>query len=115
MSSLGMKFSRKAQVLGKKIESKTRMLGTKANQALIIGDSVLRKTENTLKNKILPASLVLAPESTPITLGALGAVKSLRSQVAPAKQVADRLEKINLRKEAEDLANNLVGQGSNFV
>jgi hypothetical protein len=48
-------------------------------------------------------------------LGALGAVKSLRSQVAPAKQVADRLEKINLRKEAEDLANNLVGQGSNFV
>ena len=50
MSNLGMKFSRKAQVLGKKIEYKARLLGTKANQALRIGDTVLRKAENTIKN-----------------------------------------------------------------
>ena len=115
MSNLGMKFSRKAQVLGKKIESKSRLLGAKANQSLKIGDTILRKAENTIKNKVIPATMVLAPESAPMALGALGAVKSIRSQVAPAKQVADRLEKINLRKEAEDLANNLVEQGSNFV
>jgi hypothetical protein len=115
MSSLGMKFSRKAQVLGKKFKSKARLLGTKANQTLRIGDTVLRKAENTIKNKVLPASMILAPESAPMALGALGVVKSMRSQVAPARQVADRLEKINLRKEAEDLANNLVEQGSNFV
>ena len=115
MSNLGMKFSRKAQVLGKKIESKSRLLGAKANQSLRIGDTILRKAENTIKNKVIPATMVLAPESAPMALGALGAVKSMRSQVAPAKQVADRLEKINLRKEAEDLANNLVEQGSNFV
>jgi hypothetical protein len=85
MSNLGMKFSRKAQVLGKKFESKARLLGTKANQALRIGDVALRKAENTIKNKVLPASMVLAPKSTPIALGALGAVKSMRSQVAPAR------------------------------
>ncbi len=48
MSSLGMKFSRKAQVLGEKLESKARFLGTKANQSLRIGDTVLRKAENTI-------------------------------------------------------------------
>ena len=115
LQTLGNKFSRRAQVLGRKFESKSRVLGTKANQALRIGDKTLRKAENTLKNKILPASMMLLPESTPMTLGALGAVKSMRSQVAPAKQVADRLEKLNLRKEAEDLASNLVDQGSKFV
>ena len=53
MSSLGMKLSRKAQVLGKKIESKTRMLGSKANQALKMADVGLSKAENTLKNVII--------------------------------------------------------------
>ena len=43
MSSLGMKISRKAQVLGRKIESKSRMLGSKANQALKMADTGLRK------------------------------------------------------------------------
>ena len=115
MSSLGTKISRRAQVLGRKFESKARMLGSKANQALRIGDATLRKAENTLQNKIIPASALLLPEATAPSIVALGAVKSMRSQVAPVKQAADRLEKLNLRKEAADLADRLTEQGSQFM
>ena len=111
MSTLGNKLKRRAQVLGKKFESKAQLLGSKANQVLRIGDSTLRKAENTLQNKIIPISAMIAPEYIPEAALALGAVKSMRSQVAPAKQVADRLEKLNLRKEASDLANRLAEQG----
>ena len=112
MSSLGMKFSRKAQVLGKKFENKTRMLGSKANKALRIGDTVLRKTENTLKNVIIPGSTIVG-ELNP-QLGALGyglgsvglaGIKTIRNDIKPAQTVASRLEKINLRKEGEELLN----------
>ena len=114
MSGLGMKFSRKAQVLGKKIESKTRLLGTKANKALRIGDTVLRKTENTLKNVLIPGSALVGELSGNPQLGALGyglgsaglaGIKEIRNDIKPAQTVANRLEKINLRKEGEELLN----------
>jgi len=114
---LGEKINRRAQVLGSKIQSKARMLGQKANQALRISDSGLRKIQNTLQNKIIPASTLLLPEYTAPAVMALGGVKALRSSMAPAKQVSDRLEKLNLRKEAENLAQKLTerGQNNDFV
>ena len=120
MSGLGMKFSRKAQVLGKKIESKTRMLGSKSNKALRIGDSVLRKTENTLKNVIIPGSALVAELTGNPQLGALGyglgsaglaGIKAIRNDIKPAQTVASRLEKINLRKEGEELLNRVRESG----
>ena len=49
MSSIGQKIYRKAQVLGSKISTQSRMIGEKANEALRSADVGLRKTENTLK------------------------------------------------------------------
>ena len=126
MSSLGQKFSRKAQVLGKKIESKSRVLGQKANQALRMGDAVLRKTENTLKNVIIPGSALVGELSGNPQLGALGyglgsaalaGTKAIRNDIKPAQTVASRLEKLNIRKEGEELLNKLreSGQDNSFV
>ena len=112
MSQLGMKISRKAQVLGKKIESKSRMLGTKANQALRMSDNTLRKAENTIKNVLIPGSVMLGmasgnPEISAIGSGlggsALSGIKSIRSEVKPATTVANRLKKLNLRKILENI------------
>ena len=47
MSSIGQKIYRKAQVLGNKISTQSRMIGEKANEALRSADAGLRKTENT--------------------------------------------------------------------
>ena len=82
MSNLGMIFSRKAQVLGKKIESKSRLLGTKANQALRIGDTVLRKAENTIKNKVIPATCDLIDLTAPSAPSAIGADSGANTIVA---------------------------------
>ena len=112
MSTLGNKIKRRAQVLGKKFESKAQILGSKANQVLRIGDTTLRKAENTLQNKIIPISTMIAPEMTGELIGSLGVVKSLRGGTKPAKEVSDRLEKLNLRKEAADLVDRLAEQGS---
>ena len=126
MSSLGKKFSRKAQVLGKKIESKSRVLGQKANQALRMADTGLRKTENTLKNVIIPGSALVGELSGNPQLGALGyglgsaslaGTKAIRNDIKPAQTVASRLEKLNIRKEGEELLNKLreSGQDNSFV
>ena len=126
MSSLGMKFSRKAQVLGKKFENKTRMLGSKANKALRIGDTALRKTENTLKNVLIPGSALVGELSGNPQLGALGyglgsaglaGIKAIRNDIKPAQTVANRLEKLNVRKESEDILNKLreSAQDNTFV
>ena len=126
MSSLGMKFSRKAQVLGKKIESKTRMLGSKANKALRMGDTILRKSENTLKNVLIPGSALVGELSGNPQLGALGygigsaglaGIKAIRNDIKPAQTVANRLEKLNIRKEGEELLNRVreSGQDNTFV
>ena len=120
MSQLGMKISRKAQVLGKKIESKSRMLGTKANQALRMSDNTLRKAENTIKNVLIPGSVMLGmasgnPEISGLGAGlgstALSSIKSIRNEVKPATSVANRLEKLNIRKESEDLLNRIKESG----
>ena len=126
MSSFGMKISRKAQVLGKKLESKSRMLGTKANQALRMSDNTLRKAENTIKNVLIPGSVMLGmasgnPEISGLGAGlgstALSGIKSIRNEVKPATSVANRLEKLNIRKESEDLLNRIKesGQDNAFV
>ena len=114
MSTLGMKFSRKAQILGKKIESKTRTLGSKANKALRMGDTILRKTENTLKNVLIPSAGLVGelsgnPQLTAIGYGVgtvgLAGIKAIRNDIKPVQTVASRLEKINLRKEGEEILN----------
>ena len=126
MSQLGMKISRKAQVLGRKIESKSRMLGSKANQALRMADVGLRKTENTLKNVIIPGSALVGELSGNPQLGALGyglgsaalaGTKAIRNDIKPAQTVANRLEKLNIRKEGEELLNRVreSGQDNSFV
>ena len=126
MSSLGKKFSRKAQVLGKKIESKSRVLGQKANIALRMADTGLRKTENTLKNVIIPGSALVGELSGNPQLGALGyglgsaalaGTKAIRNDIKPAQTVANRLEKLNIRKEGEELLNRVreSGQDNSFV
>ena len=126
MSQLGMKISRKAQVLGKKIESKSRMLGSKANQALRMSDNTLRKAENTIKNVLIPGSVMLGmasgnPEISGLGAGlgstALSGIKSIRSEIKPATTIANKLEKLNIRKESEDLLNRIreSGQDNAFV
>ena len=112
MSSLGNKIVRRAQVLGQKIESKGQQLGHKAGQYLRMADVGLRKTENTLKNVIIPGSGVVGMLSGNPQIGALGAglgmaglgiTRAIRNDIKPAQNVASRLEKLNLRKEADDL------------
>ena len=121
-----MKISRKAQVLGRKIESKSRMLGSKANQALKMGDVGLRKTENTLKNVIIPGSAFVGELSGNPKLGALGyglgsaalaGTKAIRNDIKPAQTVANRLEKLNIRKKGKELLNRVreSGQDNSFV
>jgi hypothetical protein len=112
MSSLGQKIVRRAQVMGQKIESKGQQLGQKAGQVLRMADVGLRKTENTLKNVIIPASGGVGMLSGNPQIGALGAglgmaglgvTRAIRNDIKPAQNVAERLEKLNLRKEADDL------------
>jgi hypothetical protein len=96
------------------------MLGSKANQALRMGDTVLRKTENTLKNVIIPGSGVVGTLSGNPQIGMLGyglggaalaATKAIRNDIKPATTVANRLEKLNLRKEGEELLNKIRESG----
>ena len=101
MSSLGNKIFRKAQVLGDKIKSTSRSLGEKANEALRMADVGLRKTQNTLQNRIMPLTAMLAPEFVPGGYQALNAIKTLRGNVQNAKSYAQDLEKGNLRKRLE--------------
>ena len=116
MSSLGNKIYRKAQVLGNTIKSKSRILGQKANEALVMADAGLRKTENTLQNRILPLASVLSPELVPVGLGALGSIKGLRSQVKNTKSYAQDLEKGNIRKRIEDdILNSRNNPNNSFV
>ena len=112
MSSLGNKIVRRAQNLGQKIESKWQQLGQKAGQYLRMADVGLRKTENTLKNVIIPGAGVIGtlrgnPQISALgTLGggaALGLTRVIRNDIKPAQNVDVRLEKLNLRKEADDL------------
>jgi len=112
MSSLGNKIVRRAQNLGQKIESKGQQLGQKAGQYLRMADVGLRKTENTLKNVIIPDAGVIGTLSGNPQISALGALgggaalgltRAIRNDIKPAQNVAARLEKLNLRKEADDL------------
>ena len=98
MSSLGNKIYRTAQVIGNKINTTARTLGEKSNQALKIADVGLRKTQNTLQNRLIPLAGALAPEYLPMGLTALSTIKDVRSKVQQGKSYAQDLEKGNLRK-----------------
>ncbi len=119
MSQLGQKFNKRAHVLGRKIESKGRVLGQKANQALRMADVTLRKTSNTLKNVVAPSvatagSAIGQPEAGAVGygvgMGLSKGIDTLRNEIKPVKKVADRLEKLNLRTEARDIAQNIANQ-----
>ena len=49
------------------------MLGTKANQALRVSDNTLRKAENTIKNVLIPGSVMLGMASGNPEISGLGA------------------------------------------
>ena len=77
-----------------------------------MADVGLRKTENTLKNVIIPGAGVIGTLSGNPQISALGALgggaalgltRAIRNDIKPAQNVAARLEKLNLRKEADDL------------
>jgi hypothetical protein len=102
MSSLGNKIYRKAQVLGNTINTKSRVLGEKANEALRIADVGLRKTQNTLQNRIMPLTAMLAPQFVPGGYQALNAIKDIRGKVQQSRAYAQDMEKGNLRKRLEE-------------
>ena len=119
MSSIGQKIYRKAQVLGNKISTQSRMIGEKANEALRSADVGLRKTENTLKNVIIPgAGLVGALSGNPqigmlgsgLGTGALVGVKNLRGQIKEVQPYTNVLEKGNYRKTFDDAVKNNLSQ-----
>ena len=121
MSSIGQKIYRKAQVLGSKISTQGRMIGEKANEALRSADAGLRKTENTLKNGIIPgAGLVGALSGNPqigmlgsgLGAGALAGVKNLRGQIKEVQPYTNVLEKGNYRKTFDDAVKNNLSQNS---
>jgi len=121
MSSIGQKIYRKAQVLGNKISTQSRMIGEKANEALRSADVGLRKTENTLKNVIIPgAGLVGALSGNPqigilgsgLGAGALAGVKNLRGQIKEVQPYTNVLEKGNYRKTFDDAVKNNLSQNS---
>ena len=102
MSSLGNKIYRKAQALGNTINTKSRVLGEKANEALRMVDVGLRKTQNTIQNRIIPLANRLTPELVPGGLGAIAGIKDLRSKVQQTRSYAQDMEKGNLRKRLEE-------------
>ena len=121
MSSLGQKIYRNAKVLGNKISTQSRVIGEKANQALRSADVGLRKTENTLKNVIIPgAGLVGALSGNPqigmlgggLGMGALAGVKNLRGQIQQVQPYTNVLEKGNYRKTFDDAVKNNLSQNS---
>jgi hypothetical protein len=119
MSSLGNKIYRKAQSLGNKLSSQSRVLGEKANQALRIADVGLRKTDNTLKNVIVPASQLLSVASGNPQFGMLGTgvgmvanagISNLRNKIGQVRPYTEALEKDNVRKKFDEAVKNNLSQ-----
>ena len=91
-----------------------------------MADTGLRKTENTLKNVIIPGSALVGELSGNPQLGALGyglgsaalaGTKAIKNDIKPAQTVANRLENLNIRKEGEELLNRVreSAQDNTFV
>jgi hypothetical protein len=125
---IGHKLLRRANVLGHKLQRKAHNIGQKVSGGLLKADNVLRnvdvglrKAENTLKNRIVPASMFGPAGSSEVAIGALGAIKGLRSGVHKGQHASSQaqnklkdIEKINVRKTLEELADNENPQ-SNFA
>ena len=101
MSVLGQKISRNVQQLGSKFKNVTQQLGNKAGEVLKSSDTVLRKVQNTLNNRVNPALAILDPSLIPAGIAGSAFIGGLRSQVKSAKDVANDLEKGNIRKLLE--------------
>jgi hypothetical protein len=101
----GKKLVRQAHVLGRKINRSAHTLGNKTKKVLKTVDVGLRKAENTLQNKIIPASAILAPQLSEVGLAGLGAVKALRKGVHTGRESIDNIEKHGIRKVLEAQAN----------
>ena len=78
-----------------------------------------------MKNVIIPGSALVGELSGNPQLGALGyglgsaglaEIKAIRNDIKPAQTVANRLEKLNIRKEGEELLNRVreSGQDNSF-
>ena len=108
------------------IEITGQQLGQKTGQYFKMADVGLRKTENTLKNVIIPGAGVIGTLSGNPQISALGALgggaalgltRAIRNDIKPAQTVANRIEKLNIRKEGEELLNRVreSGQDNSFV
>tara|TARA_R110000851_G_scaffold38124_2_gene98025 strand:+ start:2434 stop:2754 length:321 start_codon:yes stop_codon:yes gene_type:complete len=97
---LGNKLMRQANNLGQKIKRGTRVLGKKSKKSLAGADSELRKVQNSLKNKIIPASMLVPGPSSKIAMGSLQVVNALRG--VNSKTKLKNIEKLNARKKLDD-------------
>ena len=98
MSVLGQKMRRNAQQLGEKFKNVTQQLGNKAGEALRSSDTVLRKVQNTVNNRINPALAILEPSLLPAGMAGSAFIGGLRNNIKDAKSIASDLEKGNIRK-----------------
>ena len=113
MSALGQKINRNVQQLGQKFKNVTKQLGQKSGEVLKSGDSVLRKVQNTLNNRVNPALAILDPTLVPMGLAGSAYIGGLRNNIKDAKNVANNLEKGNIRKLLE--TQNTESPESNFA
>ena len=113
MSVLGQKFCRNAQQLGEKFKNVTQQLGNKAGEVLRSSDTVLRKVQNTVNNRINPALAILEPSLIPAGMAGSAFIGGLRNDIKNAKSVANDLEKGNIRKLL-DSQQNQSNPASNF-
>ena len=113
MSALGQKINRNVQQLGQKFKNVTKQLGQKSGEVLKSGDSVLRKVQNTLNNRVNPALAILDPTLVPMGLAGSAYIGGLRNNIKDAKNVANNLEKGNIRKLLE--TQNTESSESNFA
>ena len=102
MSRLGQKISRNVQQLGDKFKNATHQLGDKAGEVLRGSDTILRKVQNTLNNRVNPAMAILEPSLVPMGLAGSAYIGGLRNNIKDAKVVANNLEKGNIRKLLEN-------------
>jgi len=100
----GIKIKKGIHNLGKKYKNNQRQIGRKSRNILNKSDVILRKSENTLQNKLIPASMIVAPETTPYLVGGLGAIKGTRAGIHVGREISNNIEKHGIRKKLAENA-----------
>ena len=95
----GLKIKKSVHNLGKKIKNNRNQIGQKTKNILNKSDVILRKSENTLQNKLIPASMIVAPETTPYLMGGLGVIKGTRTGIHVGREISNNIEKHGIRKQ----------------